>query len=356
MERFPDSPDLHALWAIYLFNYSTSRSQKEEVSRLANNRMDEDKVKRFRKCLLEMISVFNSDCLNVYYVTWFIQIYNEYLAILKRMFEYTLSIISHESDKRFEEIVRKVFQGHAEVEAMILKKEDLESFNAMGRMVSNSNFAILNLTHQSIKETFAALEKIGEEQLSAKLNVNNIINMLMNILLLFAKIPVMTQQKYVFNFLKGLPNLGDEMEMRKKVILSAQYVNNYKMAAAIGDLSQKRSTMRTVYKYCLDIVQNDMDQTVPTRWHANIIMRLGWVVINSSDQAIFEKEEFEKILRQAYQYLNNIVINCTVPTNPKRKETSGSTDLKQSMIEKALKSRSKIVDVGKAQGFNLDDL
>ena len=352
LDRFHESADMHALHAIYLFNSSVDYTQNAEVSEVASNRLDEDRLKRLRRSLLEMMSAFFNDCISVYYATWFVQIYNEYLITLARILKFNYVVISEARDARFEEMERKVHRGQLQVEAMILKKEELEPFHAMCRMVANTSFVVFSLTRKQIRDTLAILEKNPDRQLSVTLNVNNVMTMVMSILNLFARVPVFTEKKLVLNTLRAIPKIGEEMEMRKRVIMSTQYVSDYRMAVALGDLNLQRSAMRTVLQYCVDTIENHMDGTVPTRWHANIIMRISWVVVNASDQVIFDKNEFENLLREAYRYLGYIVNNCTIKTNPKHKENG--SDLRQQLIDKAILSRNKLIEIGKINGIHLD--
>ncbi len=356
LEKYAQSPDLQSLWAIYLFNTSKDFSDNKDVSKMAINRMDEDRLKNLKKALLGMMSAVFSDCITFYYTAWFIQIYNEYLFTLNRMLKYNYSIISQEVDKRFEEVVRRVFQGQKKVAAMILKKEELDSFNVMSRSIANSNYAVLNLAPKRIKETIAAMDKSEDRDLDIKVIVNNTMTMLISILTLYVRIPAFSQKKLVHNLLQQIPDPDIEMEMRKQVIVLSQYVAEYKLAYATEDLNMKRAAMRTVYKYALEVADKNIDGSIPTKWHANVILRIGWVAINAQGEVIFEKKEYQQVLKTAYNYLGWIVSNCTIPAPSKGNENTNEGKIRQNLIDKAIQSRNKIAVIGKKVDLELDSV
>ncbi|MBU2646257.1 hypothetical protein KKI24_16240 [bacterium] len=354
LDKYETSPDLQSLWAIYLFNISRDFSDSKNMTKTAIARMDEDRLKKLKKALQGLMSAIFSDCITIYYTTWFIQVYNEYLITLNRLLKYNYSIISQEVDKRFAELVRTVYQGQKRVASMILKKDELESFSSMTRAITGSSYALLNLAPSKIKETMATVEKPQERELDVKVSANNTMTMLMSVLTLYARIPAFSQKNLVQNLLKQMPDLDEELEMRKQVILLTEYVATCKLAYAVDDLNMKRAAMKSVYKYAVGIADNLIKGSIPSKWHANIILRIGWVAINSKDDIIFPKMEYQQVLKKAYQYLGWIVSNCTIPTQPKGNENRKEDKIRQSLINQAIQSRTKIAVIGKTVDLALD--
>lgn len=356
VEKYEQSPHMQAIWAIYLFNTSKDFSENKDVSQMAINRMDEDRLKNLKKALQGMMSSIFSDCITFYYTTWFIQIYNDYLLTLNRMLKYNYSVISQETDKRFEPIVRRVHQGQKKVAAMIIKREELDSFNTMSRSISNSSYAVLNLAPKKIKETITALERTQDRDLDVKVNVNNIMTLLIAVLTLYVRVPAFSQKKLVNNLLSQIPDPDEEMDMRKKVVVLSQYVADYKLAYAAADLNSKRAAMKAIYKYALGIADNQINGDISTKWHANIVLRIGWVAINSQDEVLFQKSEYQQVLKTAYSYLGWIISNNTIPVQTKGKDTGSEERVRQNLIDKAIQSRSKIVTIGKTVDLELDSV
>ncbi len=150
VNRFKDCPEMHALNAIYLFNASSNPSQCEDTSLIATNRMDQDRLKSLKKALQGMMSAIFNGCISVFYVIWFVQIYNEYLNTPDRLLKYNYSLISDIRDPQFDQISRKLYLGQLKVIAMIIKKEELEGFKMMSRKITNSSFAIFTLTPKNL--------------------------------------------------------------------------------------------------------------------------------------------------------------------------------------------------------------
>ena len=356
VEKYEQSPHMQAIWAIYLFNTSKDFSENKDVSPMAINRMDEDRLKNLKKALQGMMSSIFSDCITFYYTTWLIQIYNDYLHTLNRMLKYNYSVISQETDKRFEQMVRRVYQGQKKVAAMIIKREELDSFNTMSRAISNSSYAVLNLAPNKIKETITALERTQDRDLDVKVNINNIMTILISVLTLYVRVPTFSQKKLVNRLLSQIPDPDKEMEMRKTVVVLSQYVADYKLAYAAADLNSKRAAMKTVYKYALGIADNQINGEISTKWHANIVLRIGWVAINSQDEVLFQKSEYQQVLKTAYNYLGWIISNNTIPIQGKGKDRSTEEKVRQNLIDKAIQSRSKIVTIGKTVDLDLDSV
>ena len=356
VEKYEQSPHMQAIWAIYLFNTSKDFSENKDVSQMAINRMDEDRLKNLKKALQGIMSSIFSDCITFYYTTWFFQIYNDYLLTLNRMLKYNYSVISQETDKRFEPMVRRVHQAQKKVAAMIIKREELDSFNTMSRSISHSSYAVLNLAPGKIKETIAALEKTQDREMDVKVNINNIMTLLISVLTLYVRVPAFSQKKLVNNLLSQIPDPDEEMDMRKKVVVLSQYVADYKLAYAAADLNSKRAAMKTVYKYALGIAENQINGEISSKWHANIVLRIGWVAINSQDEVLFQKSDYQQILKTAYNYLGWIISNNTIPTQAKGKDGTSDDKVRQNIIDKAIQSRSKIVTIGQTVDLELDSV
>jgi len=355
LEKYENSPDLQSLWAIYLFNTSRDFSDKKNVSKMAIARMDEDRLKGLKKALQGLMSAIFSDCITIYYTTWFIQVYNEYLITLNRSLKYNYSMISQEVDKRFEDIIPNVYQGQKRVAAMILKKEELESFGAMTRTITNSSYALLNLAPSKIKEAIAVIEKTQDREIDIQVNVNNIMTMMMNVLTLYARIPTFSEKKLLQNITKQIPDPDEELEIRKHVIVLMQYVATCKLAFAAQNLDMKRASMKALYEYAIGIADNHIKGSIPTKWHANIVLRIGWVAINAKDEVIFQRTDYLRILKKAHNYLGWIVSNCTIPNQPKGKNKN-EDKIRQNLIEKAIQSRKKIEIISNTFDLVLDNV
>ncbi len=355
VNRFKDCPDMQALNAIYLFNASSNPSQNEDVSLMATNRMDQDRLRTLKKALQGMMSAIFNGCISVFYIIWFVQIYNEYLNTLDRLLKYNYSLISDMRDPQFDQISKELYLGQLKVITMIIKKEELEGFKTMSRKITNSSFAVYTLTPKRIRSAVLQQDKSLGKQASSRVNANNVIVILMSILQLFAKIPAFTQKNLVRDILKQIPNTNNEIELRKRVIMTTQYVNEYRLATSIADQKKQKSLMRLIYQYSLDTIQQ-ISEKVSSKWHVSMLMRISWVALNSTDYTYFTKSEFKQVLLNAYKYLGFVIYNSSMPATARGKEDTNGENITQAFIDKTILTRSRIINIGTTHGYEIDPL
>lgn len=355
LQKYNSSADLHALHAIYVFNESSSPIRYQEVSKIATNRLDESRFKNLKKCLQEMMSAVINGSTCIYTINWFIQIYNEYLNTLNRMMKFRHSELIAMDQNRFDKALEALYLGQIRVISLMINRDELNSFKALSRKISNSPYAIENFSPQDIEKAAVALQDQPSKPIIGKMNANNIIVILMTSLLLMAKIPVFRQHKLVANILSRMPDVSTELQIRKRVVETSLYITDFKLAVAVGDVEKQKKVMKTLYQYCRTTVQDYVSETVSSKWDADQVLRIAWIALSSQNPELFPSQEYRDVLAYAFHLLGKLINNNAIETRGKDSESElQKASQKQRLIDEAIVCRCKIQDIARDLGLNFN--
>jgi len=355
LQKYNNSADLHALHAIYMFNASSNPIQYKEVSKIATNKLDENRFKNLKKCLQEIIYAVLKGSTCIYSVNWLIQIYNEYLSTLHRMMRYRHSEMSSMGQSRFDKGLDALYTGQIKVISMLINRDELNSFKALSRKLANTGYIVENFDPKDIEKAAMALESDPRKPIIGKMNANNIIVILMTTLLLLAKIPIFRQKKLVANILAQIPVTASDLEIRKRVVETSLYMTDFKLAVSVGDVDLQKKTIKILYDFCRQTISEFVSDSVSSKWHADQVLRIAWIALSSQKPPLFEKSDYKELLRYAYQLLGRLVYHCTIDTKGKDRDSQiEKTARKQKLIDEAILSRAKIQDIGREMGLDFD--
>jgi len=294
LKRHKHIADLHALNAIHI--YSKSKIYKKM----------ENKYPLLKKALKDMALALHNEGVNIFNTLWFIEMYFDYLGLIKQKTLLQLKAPAMRDDKQVRQLFITLQQKVIDLEVLLTIKERLDGLNMLNRKLRNSAYSTDGFKMAEIRRAASAI-KNGEEQAEVgEGKVSNFtIAVIVIISLIFARIPMLSA--LVKDISSNISDGSRELRLQKRMIVTTTLLNHYDLAVAENNETKKREFAEKVYKYCHKSISHywqNSDLIKP--YEVDAFLKLGWITVESKD--LFDTSSYRKKLEQSINFLE-IVMN-----------------------------------------------
>ncbi|MCP4754715.1 MAG: hypothetical protein GY866_27865 [Proteobacteria bacterium] len=333
LKKFPDVPDLHVINAVYTYQDIPRQTGKEQVSQLAQNKLNENQLVQLKKAIHEIVLAFHHGGLSVFNANWFMKIYIEYLNVYKGRLTYEYKNVANRGGSESSQLASKIRTKQTEIIELMSIKEKIGGMARLGRRLNGTTYLSDAFTQFEIKRAAQAMKNgeltktIGEGRTAAKTLI-----VLMTMLFMLAKVPIL--KNLVEEILAIFPDDDRGIILRKRMVATIMKCAEFELALVGGDKSKTRQAANVLYTYCLKTIEEHIQGTmIKEQYEIDPFLKAVWLV--KSADGLFSKSNYKVMVDKAYNLLEKV--------------TGDSNHLRE-------KSREMVVDLATKYSYQLDSI
>ena len=269
LKKFPQSPDLHALKSIQIYNDMTQGG------------IMEPKIDVLGGALIRMAKALHNGGLSIFNVNWFINIYLAYLELIRERFvrEYNMGVQHRDAEVRLSS--EKLYPKIAKVPWLVDIKNNMRALATLNYKLKGSAFISGNITKLELLKACEAFSKNRVDRvISPGKKAGHIVLIVLTLNVFFSKIPIL--RNLVHDILKAVPDLSRDLVLQKQMILNTGSIFDFKVALASGNLKLATDLADNLFIRSNKIINDHLENAFLIKmFEVDPLLKAIWVAVEA---------------------------------------------------------------------------